>query len=203
MSRSQLLLAWFRYLGHVVVLLAAVLRVYAALRPDFAGRLEKKFPYRSFDIPLGLTLCLMFVTNFVVGLFYVPTRSMVPTLQVYDGIAANLLAYYLREPRVNEIVVFKHANGQYLVKRIVGLAGDKLRIDSGMLVRNDVPQPQFPCSPGEQMALHEVPAGTVFVMGDNRTNSLDSRVFGYVNCNLLCGPVVGRYWPIGRAGTLK
>ena len=201
MSRSQLLLSWFRWLGHAVILLAAVGRLLAAINPRFANWLEGRFNFRSFDLPLSLVLVLMFILNFVIGLFYVPTRSMVPTLEVYDGIVANLVSYHFRKPRLNEIVVFKGQNGQYLVKRIVATEGDNVRIDKGVLYRNDMPQRDFLCGSQEMMATHQVGTESVFVMGDNRTNSMDSRAFGDVGLSNLSGPVVFRYWPIRKIGT--
>ncbi len=204
MSKSDLL-AVFRLVGHVLLLAAVLVRFGFFCSP----KLRNKYPdYRFFDIPLAIGLGMLLISNFVLQLFYVPSRSMQPTLEVGDGIAVSRLSYHLRDPKVGEIVVFdlppdRPAGGQTLVKRMVADEGDIIRIERGLLYRNDQLDSSITVSTESAVKEHKIATGCIFVLGDNRTMSLDSRAYGDIKKEWLYGPVVYRYWPLARLGTPK
>lgn len=207
MSKSALLAA-FRLTGHVLLTTAALLRLLIFCHAGLRRRVRTRFDYRFLDIPLAIGLVMLFTSHFVVSLFYVPSRSMQPTLEVGDGIAVNRLAYHLRKVAVGDIVVFdlpknRPGGGQTLVKRVAGDEGDIIRIEKGLLYRNDQLEPDHPVSTESSIKEHKVGSGCVFVLGDNRTMSMDSRTYGDVKKEWLYGPVVYRYWPPSRIGGLK
>ncbi len=204
MTKSALLAA-FRLTGHVLLLAAVLARLIFFCH---AGLRSKYKDYRYFDIPLAIGVGMLLTSHFVLSLFYVPSRSMQPTLEVGDGIAVSRLSYHFRSPQVGEIVVFdlpknRPGGGQTLVKRMAADEGDIIRIEHGLLYRNDQVEPNHPVSTQASIREHKIAPGCIFVLGDNRTMSMDSRVYGDIKKEWLYGPVVYRYWPPSRVGGVK
>jgi signal peptidase I len=157
---------------------------------------------------VSFALVFGFVRPFVVEAFYIPSESMVPTLQVGDRVLVNKFIYRFTEPERRDIVVFKsvEGGGEDLIKRVVGVPGDKISVRGGKLLVNGERQREpyvnrrFPDR--SFAASTTVPKGHVFVMGDNRANSRDSRYFGPVPNKKIEGEAFLRFWPPDRIGGL-
>ena len=172
--------------------------------------------YRSLlEIPVILLISFALVFGFVrpvvASPYRIPTPSMVPTIEVQDRILVNKLAYDLHVPERGDIVFFENQEGGRtpLVKRVVGLPGDRIEIRDGRLLLNGERQEEpyaadKPCAPELSPTCSfgpvTVPEGHVFVIGDNRPHSIDSRFFGPVPEEDLIGEALFRFWPPGRTG---
>jgi len=126
--------------------------------------------------------------------------SMEPTLHQDDKIVIDKLTYRIREPKRNEIVVFRQGDNEhsfYNIKRIIGLPGERIRISDGVVLINDEPLQEFAnvepmLLPG--LANYEITLGEdeYFVLGDSRNNSEDSR-YATVS-NVKRDEIIGRAW---------
>lgn len=136
---------------------------------------------------------------------YIPSESMTPTLQVDDQVVVSKISYWFSRPARDDIVVFRAPTelrtqniDSNLIKRIVGVPGDKLMIRSGRLWVNDVqveePFVSGPTNYGYGPAV--VPPNSYFVLGDNRNHSYDSHFWGFVTRSDLIGKAVVRFYPI-------
>jgi signal peptidase I len=159
----------------------------------------------EFALILVLCVILMFgvVRPFVAEVFRIPSESMSPTLETGDSVLAAKFAYRLAEPERGDLAVFDRPDGM-TIKRVVGLPGDTVGIRDGVLVVNGEPQREpyvdYNLTDSSFFGPEKVPAGHVFVMGDNRSNSRDSRVFGPVPEEDLTGKVLLRVAPLDRVG---
>jgi signal peptidase I len=168
-----------------------------------------------------LSLLVAFgVRAYVFQLFYIPSGSMLPTLQIGDRIVVDKLAYRFEPIRRGDVVVFgrpplESADYQDLVKRVIGLPGETLSlvgghvyVDGRLLREPWLPEPLPPTTPspvdGAFSLAHPytVPAGRYFVMGDDRTDSEDSRFFGPIPRDLIVGKMDFVVWPVGDNGWL-
>lgn len=157
-------------------------------------------------------LIAVLLRTFVVQTFYIPSESMVPTLQKNDRVVVNKLSYKLHDVNRGDIVVFTTpplVNPEFkdLVKRVIGLPGDKVQGKKGKLYVNGKQQDESYLAPDEDGITDafgpiEVPEDTVWVMGDNRRNSEDSRVFGPIPQSTIVGRVFVRIWPPSRVDLL-
>lgn len=172
-------------------------------------------------------LIAFLVKAFLAQAFYIPSESMTPQLEVNDRVVVSRTAYRLHEPNRGDVVVFPRPGAEIprpgfpafildealeatgitkphedqLIKRIIGLPGETIEGRDGRLLINGEPlvEPYLPPDlVPTDFAAREVPAGHVFVMGDNRNNSQDSRVFGPVPTDSLVGRAVAVVWPPGR-----
>ena len=158
---------------------------------------------------LAFALVFGFVKPFVLEAFRVPSESMVPTLEVGDRFLANKFVYRFWEPEKGDVIVFQSVEGgeEDLVKRIVAVAGDEVAVENGVLSVNGEVQDDsyvnkgFP-DDGSFFGPTRVPQGNVFVMGDNRANSRDSRFFGPVPIENIEGEAFASFWPPSRIGIL-
>ena len=159
-------------------------------------------------ILIAFVLVFGFVRPFVLEAFRIPSESMVPTLEVGDRVFVNKFIYRFTEPERGDVVVFESVNGgeEDLIKRVVGVAGDEVEVRNGTLLVNgeDREEPylnrNLPFN--DSYGPSEVPEGHVFVMGDNRANSADSRVFGPLPIENIEGEAFVRFWPPSRIGVL-
>lgn len=153
----------------------------------------------------ALVLALVLRT-FVVQAFWIPSGSMIPTLQIRDRVLVCKFWYRFSDPKAGDIVVFKYPMDpkRDFVKRVVGLPGDTVELQNGTVLINGEPQeePFVKNQDRFTMPALRVPEGSYFCMGDNRPNSQDSRFWGFVPENYLRGPVFFRYWPLNRIGTV-
>src|ERR687894_528861 len=164
----------------------------------------------EFLIILLVAFALVFglVRPFIVEAFYIPSESMVPTLEIGDRVLVNKFIYRFTEPERGDIVVFESVNGgeEDLIKRVVGVAGDEVEVRNGTLLVNGEARKEpylnrnLPFN--DSYGPSEVPEGHVFVMGDNRANSADSRVFGPLPIENIEGEAFVRFWPPLRIGSL-
>ena len=160
---------------------------------------------------IGVALVVALVVKaFLFQAFYIPSDSMVPTLKKDDRVLVNKLSYKLHDVNRGDIVVFtkppkEQSNIKDLVKRVIGLPNETVEAHDGHVFVNgkqleesylpdDVVQADF--------APQKVPGGSVWVMGDNRSNSEDSRVFGPIRESSIVGRVFLRIWPVTRIGFL-
>jgi len=161
---------------------------------------------------ISFALVFGFVRPVVAAPFHIPTGSMVPTLKVEDRILVNKFIYRFTEPERGDIALFENQQGEKdpLIKRVVGLPDDELELRRGRLYVNGrtLEEPYVerdPCEPALPKTCSfgpvTVPRDHYFMMGDNRTNSLDSRFFGPVPRDDVMGEALIRFWPPGRAGT--
>ena len=145
----------------------------------------------------------MLVQTFLLKPFTVHQESMEPTLLEGDRILLSRLTYHFRGPKAGDVVVFDSLlnESEDLVKRVVAVAGDRVAIEDGDLYVNGVAilEPYlFTQDFAGTMPEQVVPDGHVFVMGDNRDVSGDSRSFGPVPIDRIIGEALCTYWPIGR-----
>lgn len=145
----------------------------------------------------------MLVQYFLIKPFTIHQISMRPTLEEGDRVLINRLTYHFRDPRSGDVIVFDSPVNpdEDLVKRVVAVAGDKVAVQDGVLFVNDVAQdePYLLEQPfvGDMEEIL-IPSGRVFVMGDNRNNSGDSRLFGPIEVESIIGKAFVVYWPIGH-----
>jgi signal peptidase I len=166
--------------------------------------------FLEFLIILAVAFVLVFgvVRPFVLEAFYIPSESMVPTLEVGDRVFVNKFIYRFAEPERGDIIVFESVNGgeDDLIKRVVALPGDEIEVRNGTLLVNGKEQEEPYLNRGlpfnGSYGPTEVPEGEVFVMGDNRANSADSRVFGPLPVENIEGEAFMRFWPPSRIGPL-
>lgn len=197
-------------------------------RPRHRGRLRAVLEW---VVVIGGAFGLsLLIQAFLFQPFRIPSGSMIPTLEVGDRIVVNKVSYKLHDPKRGDVVVFRTPDcagpespewancaivGNYadLVKRIVGLPGDRIAIaddrvyiDGKVLeepyVREGattVARPPFGCDfPGTLEDPYVVPDDMVFVMGDNRSDSLDSRCFGPIPESSLVGRAFVVIWPFSH-----
>ncbi len=154
------------------------------------------------------------VRTYVAQMFYIPSGSMIPTLQVGDRIVVDKLAYRFGSVQRGDIVVFARpplvdADYTDLVKRVIGLPGETIGLRDGHVTINGkilnepwLPHPEplsEPSSLSEGFSLthpYTIPANHYFVMGDNRPDSEDSRYFGPIPGSLIVGKMAVRVWPL-------
>ncbi len=173
------------------------------------------------SVVLGAIVLALLVRTFLLGTYYIPTPSMEPTLRAGDRILVNKLSYRLHDVNRGDLVVFKppatdDSESDDLIKRVIGLPGEtvtasegQILIDGGLLIEPYLAWPEGTgdfgavpwCVDGGAGAC-VVPANHVFVMGDNRPNSRDSRFFGPVPVDSIVGRAFFRYWPLGELNRL-
>lgn len=150
-------------------------------------------------------LLAVVIRLFVLEPFYIPSGSMEPTLKEHDRIIVSKLNYRFQEPKRGDIVVFKYPKDpkRNFVKRLIAVGGETVAIKNSRLYINGQPVPEDYLPPGLRFADYgpkEVPRGSYFMLGDNRNNSDDSRVWGLLPENLIVGKAIVLYWPPERIG---
>ena len=189
-------------------------------------RLEKWFGARGAGIVewvaviVGAILLALVVKVFLLQAFFIPSLSMYPTLHEGDRVLVNKVSYRLHDVNRGDVIVFERPSSETtstipdLIKRVVGLPGESIVIEDGSVFVNGerlnesyLPDgtvtsttnaankwtPQAPCI---------VPRGQVWVMGDNRGDSRDSRYFGPIDESSIVGRAFITVWPLGRFGLL-
>ena len=171
------------------------------------------------QVLIRLALVLAAAAAFAFGLrawvvqpFWIPSQSMEPTLHGCptcepDRLLVDKLSYHLHTEHRGDVVVFTRPPGAPstdadLVKRVVGLSGETVRASAGVVYVNDraltEPYVATACNGTRDFGPTTVPAGDVFVMGDNRCNSLDSRSFGPIAKSTIVGRAFVIVWPLAR-----
>jgi signal peptidase I len=151
-----------------------------------------------------ITTVLVLVRALVAFPVQVSSASMAPTLQTGDVVLVSRGRPAVQELRRGDLVTFRSpGNGQRALKRVVGLPGDELVILDSVLHLDGEPVPEpyvdHALIDGYYSRTFTVPQGAVFVLGDNRGNSVDSRDYGAVPADRLLGKVLLRVWPPLRA----
>jgi len=159
----------------------------------------------------GALIVALVVTKFLIQAFFIPSASMAPTLAIDDRVLVNKLSYDLHEVHRGDLVVFERpaseADGTVkdLIKRVVAVEGDRVESRDGRLVVNGEINDEPYVAPGAETSGVDgqtIPPGHVFVMGDNRENSRDSRFFGPLPEELIIGRAFVKVWPLNDVGLL-
>lgn len=174
------------------------------------GRSVARTVLEWIGVALAALVIATILRTYVVQTFWIPTGSMIPTLQENDRVVVNKLSYKLHGVGRGDIVVFTTPPGvpedyKDLVKRVVGLPGDTVEGLNGKVFVNGKVLDESYLPEGtatSQFGPQKVPAGTYWVMGDNRGNSTDSRSFGPIPKRTIVGHAVLRIWPLRRFGLL-
>lgn len=150
-----------------------------------------------------------FIRYFVVELYLVDGPSMRPTLQSRERLVVNKFVYRFRAPERGEVLVFRYPKdpSRDFIKRVIAVPGDTIEIKDGRVFVNQqlMNEPYILSKTRGDYPLATVPAGHIFVMGDNRNNSEDSRFadVGFVPYELVKGKAVLVFWPVDEFKTLQ
>jgi signal peptidase I len=175
----------------------------AEARAEQSTRSERR---RNAPLVLGvaLVLALVAIRIFVAEPFRIPSESMAPTLEPGD----QALVTKIGAPHRGDLVAF-HAprTGEVLLKRVVAVGGDTVGLEDGVLVVNGRrPAEPYVADPDAIDSVYvgpvKVARGSLFVLGDNRGNSDDSRDFGTVPERNVIGRATARVWPPARVGAV-
>ena len=190
----------------------------AAAKQSRPSRVKSVFREYGEALLVALLLAL-FIRSFVVQAFKIPSGSMLPTLQIGDHILVNKFVYGVRvpyfgtlivpvgKPRRGDVVVFIYPQDEDkdFIKRVVGVEGDSVEVRDKRLFVNGEPvadpyarfaegEDGRTVAPRDNFGPFKVPAGYIFVMGDNRDRSYDSRFWGPVSLDKVKGKAFLIYW---------
>ncbi len=160
---------------------------------------------------LNTILPTLFIGLILMVFVIQPTRvegiSMEPTLHTGQQLVIEKISYYFDKPALGDIVVIKleREYNPYLVKRVIATEGDEVKIEDGHLYVNGVAQEEAHVTSINSMDFPEtiIPQGHLFVLGDNRDASNDSRYFGTVPTKNLIGRALASYWPLDTVGPIN
>ena len=180
---------------------------------------EKKLsePRPNVAVMLGawlgnLAISLLIAAFFIVFLYQpvkVEGTSMMPGLEDQERIFVNKFVYRLEPILRGDVIVFRYPRdpSKSFIKRVIGVAGDKIRIEDGLVYVNGQPltEDYVPPTYADWRSQSEVtvPEGAYFMMGDHRNMSNDSRDFGPVAQSFVVGKAVFGYWPMEKLGKVK
>ena len=157
----------------------------------------------------------MIIRAFIVQAFWIPSGSMIPTLEVNDRVLVAKFWNYFFEPSRGSLYVFKYPVNpdRDFVKRVIAVPGDVVDIKNGVVYINGSPTTETYVKNHDRFTLRPsnlfpevpftVPEKCYFMLGDNRSNSQDSRFWGFATLDDMRGPVFFRYWPLNRIGIPK
>ena len=173
---------------------------------------KRKSGILEFLVIMLVAFVLVFglIRPFVVEAFRIPSESMVPTLKVGDRVLANKFIYRFTEPARGDVVLFdsvEEGSEDTLIKRVAGVEGDEIRVQGGTLFVNGETQDepylnQYIPDQSTPYGPETVPKDHVFVLGDNRGNSGDSRIFGPVPVENIKGEGFLVFWPPTHIGPI-
>ncbi|HEY9882913.1 MAG TPA: signal peptidase I [Thermosynechococcaceae cyanobacterium] len=180
---------------------------------------DEKPPQKTTENPwleglktIGLSAVLAFgIRTFVAEARYIPSGSMLPTLQINDRLIVDKLGYHFKSPERGDVVVFsptdtlaKQNFHDAFIKRVIGLPGDKVEVKGGRVFINDqaLRESYIAEDPQYQYGPVTVPQDAYLVLGDNRNNSYDSHYWGFVPRDRIIGRAVVRFWPMNRLGEI-
>ncbi|MGA2966033.1 MAG: signal peptidase I [Terriglobales bacterium] len=153
------------------------------------------------------------IAAFIIIFLYQPVKvegtSMMPGLEDQERIFVNKFVYRWEPIQRGDIVVFRYPRdpSKSYIKRVVGVAGDRIRIETGQVYVNGeaLDEDYIPTDYADARSYAEVvvPRNSYFVLGDHRTMSNDSRDFGPVNERFIYGKAVFGYWPMEKMGRLR
>ena len=206
----------------------------AAHEPSASSSADDSFTSFLKELPILLLIAFglaFLLRTFVVQVFFIPSESMVPTLQVDDRIVVEKISYLFDGPDRGDVVVFAGEEGfatadesgvqrvvrgvgqvlgvvpvdaKDLVKRVIGLPGDEVVLEDGQVSVNGVPLDEPYAELDQDDGQWTVPEGELFVLGDNRSNSADSRSsLGFVELDNIVGRAVLKIWPLDRFGPIE
>lgn len=174
-------------------------------------------PFLSFVLCVAIVLLAVWgIRTYVIEPFEVPSASMEDTIMTGDRLFAEKVSYHFEEPQAGDIVVFSDPQvpSRVLVKRVIATEGQTVSMADGVLYIDGVAQDES-YTVGQTYPLAQtasnvsisypyvVPEGEVWVMGDNRENSSDSRYFGSIDIDTIFGKILFTYWPLDRIGLLE
>ncbi len=172
--------------------------------------------FASFLIMIAIVVVAYFgLRTFVVGTYEIPSGSMLDTIQIGDRVFSEKVSYYFRDPEQGDIITFADPENpqRTLIKRVIAVGGQTVDLKDGY-VYVDGKKLNEPYTEGKQSLPlntaygvsvtypYTVPDGYLWVMGDNRTNSADSRYFGAVSKDSVTGHANFTFWPLNRIGIL-
>lgn len=165
---------------------------------------------------IGIALIVAFVIRtFFVSPIVVDGPSMEPTLQDRDQMIVNKFIYRIGDPNRFDIVVFHATDEKDFIKRVIGLPGEHVAVkDNELYINGERVEEDYLEGPVniytndfrlEDLPGHyeRIPEGHVFVLGDNRSNSTDSRSLGVISIDEIVGKASLIYWPLNRIGFVK
>ena len=180
--------------------------------PDNKPQQKDENPWFEGLKTIGLSAILAIgIRQFVAEARYIPSGSMLPTLQINDRLIVDKLSYRFNTPQRGDIVVFsptstleKQNFHDAFIKRVIGLPGDKVEVKGGRVYVNDqaLRENYIEEDPQYQWGPQTVPLGSYLVLGDNRNNSYDSHYWGFVPREKIIGRAIVRFWPPNRVGEI-
>jgi len=179
----------------------------------FFRRLDRARGFPTLAVWVRDLIISLAISAFIIIFLYQPVKvegtSMLPGLDDQERIFINKFVYRLEPIERGDIVVFRYPRdlSKSYIKRVIGMAGDHVRIDDGAVYVNGrrIMEPYVPILYADLRSYSEivVPQHSYFLLGDHRTMSDDSRDFGPVSEEFIYGKAVFGYWPIDRVGTLN
>ncbi len=153
------------------------------------------------------------IRTFIAEPRYIPSESMYPTLETGDRLVVEKVSYYFHPPQPGDIIVFEppmqlqlqgYQKSQAFIKRIVARGGDTVAVKDGKVyVNNQLLEENYILeSPHYNLESVNIPEGYLFVMGDNRNNSNDSHVWGFLPEKNVIGHAIFRFFPWQRIGSI-
>ena len=156
-------------------------------------------------------IIIMFLISYVVSVTQVVGESMSPTLKNGEVLILNKFRYHFVDIKRGDIISLKYADTKYLIKRVIGLPGDKVDISNSKLYINDKLYKEEYISSDlkyldfslKDLKYDKIPDDMYLVLGDNRINSLDSREIGLIKKEDINGKISLRFWPLNRFSLVK
>lgn len=167
-------------------------------------RSGRKSPLREWAETLAVAVVVaLLIRGFVVQVYLVEGVSMEPTLHSSERLLVNKFIYRFRDPAPGEIVVLQDpTQGRELIKRVIAVAGETVEVRSGVVYVDgrplDEPYKNTLYTQYADTPPVLVPEGTIYVMGDNRGRSYDSRMMGPVSIDNVDGKAFFMFWPLNR-----
>jgi signal peptidase I len=188
----------------------------APARPSLAEEQAEQEKVRSLvewvAIIVGALIVALIVKTFLVQAFYIPSGSMEPTLQNGDRVLVNKMSYRMHDVNRGDIVVFERPpkatgdpNMHDFIKRVIAVEGETVEARNGRVFIDGkrLEEPYLPDgTETTNLPEQDIPQDHIWVMGDNRGSSSDSRVFGAITEESIVGRAFIRVWPLGSIGML-